>query len=63
VDLTADDNEEEMPEAPATPSPHVSDNEDDGQMETDNEEDLLASPSHNRDRDNSNSDDDGFQHV
>jgi len=55
VDLTADANtkEEELDEAPATPSPNVSDSERD--METDEEADLLASPGAA-----SSSDDDGY---
>jgi len=53
VDLT-EDNDEEMLDTPASPSPHVSEYE----METDEEEELLASPAH---RDNNSSDsDDGF---
>jgi len=47
-----------MDEAPVTPSPNVSDGDDN--MDTDEEEDLLAN--HGRDR-NSSSDEDGFQHV
>jgi len=43
-----------MDDAPASPSPNVSDNE----METDEEADLLASPCNS-----SSSDDDGFPHV
>jgi len=39
VDLTADTEEEDMGEAPATPPPNVSDSD----METDEEADLLAS--------------------
>jgi len=39
VDLTAD-TEKDMDEAPATPPPNVSDSE--GDMDTDEEEDLLA---------------------
>jgi len=56
VDLTADADTEdkEIIDAPATPSPHVSD------METDEEVDLLASPGKNSSNDSS---DDGFQHV
>jgi len=51
VDLTADVEDEEMVDAPASPSPHVSD------METDEKADRLASPG------SSDSDSDGFQHV
>jgi len=39
VDLTADNEVEEMEEAPATPSPNVSDG---SNMDTDEEEDILA---------------------
>jgi len=46
-----------MDEAPATPSPNVSNGD---EMDTDDEEDLLAY--HGMDRDHS-SDEDGFQHV
>jgi len=52
VDFTADADDEEMIDAPASPSPHVSD------METDEEADLLAFPG-----DSSSDSDDGFQHV
>jgi len=60
VDLTADaDTEEEnMDEAPATSSPHVSDGD---EMDTDDEEDLLAY--HGMDRNHSSSNEDGFQHM
>jgi len=55
--LTEDD--EEMMEAPATPPPHVSD----GEMETEEEDDLLHYGI-GRDRNsNDDSDEDGFQHV
>jgi len=56
VDLTADADteDEEMIDAPASPSPHVSD------MKTDEEADLLAYPGSNSSDDSS---DDGFQHV
>jgi len=58
VDLTADaDTEEEnMDEAPATLSPNVSDGD---EMDTDDEEDLLAYHG----MEHSSSDEDGFQHV
>jgi len=46
-----------MDEAPATPSPKVSDGDDN--MDTDDEEDLLAYHG----MDHSSSDEDGFQHV
>jgi len=60
VDLTADADEEEenMDKAPATPSPNVSNGD---EMDTDDEEDLL--PYHGMDHDHSSSDEDGFQHV
>jgi len=59
VDLTNDD--EEMMETPASPSPYVSE---DSEMETDEERDLLASPSTRRTPDSSEENsDDGFQHV
>jgi len=60
VDLTADtDTEEEgMDEAPATPSPNVSDG---SNMDTDEEEDLLAYTGEGRD--GADSSDDGFEHV
>jgi len=58
VDLTAD-TEEDMDEAPATPPPNVSDSE--GDMDTDEEEDILAY--HGLDRDGDDSSDDGFQRV
>jgi len=48
-----------MDTAPATPFPIVSEDEDD-EMETDEEADLLASPSKDGDSEDS---DDGFQHV
>jgi len=54
VDLTT--KEEEMEDTPASPSPNVSDDE----MDTDEEEDLLAYHGLNCD---SSSDEDGFQHV
>jgi len=46
----------EMDDAPASPSPNVSEDE----MDTDKEEDLLAYHGLHRD---SSSDEDGFQHV
>jgi len=46
-----------MDEAPASPSPKVSENE----MDTDEEEELLAY--HGLDRHDSSSDEDGFQYV
>jgi len=58
VDFTAD-TEEEMDEVPVTPSPNVSDG---SEMETGDEEDLLAYTGEGRDGDDS-SDEDGFQHV
>jgi len=58
VDLTADTEEDEMDTAPATPPPTVSDGEEDDEVETDEEGNLLASPSHN-----SSDSVDGFQHV
>jgi len=42
VDLTTDADEEEMDEAPATPFPNVSADGSSEEMETDEEEDLLA---------------------
>jgi len=49
-------------ETPTTPSPHVSDNEsDEEEMETGEEEDLLASPGHRHH--DSSEDRDGFQHI
>jgi len=57
VDLTAEE-DEEMDDSPASPSPNVS--EDD--MDTDEEEDLLVYNGINRDQD-SGSNEDGFQHV
>jgi len=61
VDLTADADteEEDMDEAPATPPPNVSD----GDMETGDEDDLLAYTGEGRDNATSSSNDDGFQHV
>jgi len=62
VDLTADADteEEEMEEAPATPSPNVSD--DGSTMDTDEEEDILRY--HSLDRDGAaSSSDDGFEHI
>jgi len=47
-----------MDDTPATPSSHVSGDSDD--MDTDDEDDLLAYRNMNRD---SSSDEDGFQHV
>jgi len=60
VDLVADADteEEEMDEAPATPSPNVSD--DRSTMDTDEKEDILAY--HGLDCADS-SDEDGFQQV
>jgi len=60
VDLTADADreEEEMEEAPATPSFNVSD--DGSTMDTDKEEDILAY--HGLDRAASSSED-GFEHI
>jgi len=59
VDLTADADteDEQMDDALATPSPNVSDDD----MATDEEEDLLAY--HGMDRNDSSSNEDGFQHV
>jgi len=59
VDLT-EDTDEEMPHAPATPPPQVSDGEVD--ME---EEDNLLSYGIGQDHadNNDSSDEDGFQHV
>jgi len=61
VDLTADTDEddEEMDSTLATPPPNISDDSE-GNMDTDEEEDLLAYHGLNRD---SSSDEDGFQHV
>jgi len=61
VDLIADADteEEEMEEAPTTPSPNVSDGSD---METDEEAELLAYTGEGRDGPASSSDD-GFEHV
>jgi len=58
VDLTEDD--DEMGEAPATPPPKVSGDED--QMDTAEEDDLLHYGI-GRDHHDSSSDEDGFQHV
>jgi len=60
VDLTADaDTEKEgMDEAPAAPSPNVSDG---SNMDTDEEEDILTY--HGLDRDGADSSDDGIEHV
>jgi len=58
VDLTAD-TEKDMDEAPASTSPNVSDG---SNMDTDEEEDLLAYQGIDRNNDSS-SDQDGFQHV
>jgi len=57
VDLTESD--EEMLQAPATPPPHVSGDED---MDVPEEDELLHYGI-GRDHDNSDSDEDGFQHV
>jgi len=58
VDLTTDADEEEMDDAPATPSPNVSDDgSGEDSMETDEEEDLLAYTGEGRDGA------DGFEHV
>jgi len=56
VDLTEED--DEMEHTPDSPSLTVS--TDDGNMDTDDEKDLLAYRNMNRDSD---SDEDGFQHV
>jgi len=56
VDLTADT--EEMDEAPATPFPNVSDG---SEMETDEEDYLLAYTGEGCD--GADSSDDGFEHV
>jgi len=63
VDLTAgaDTEEEEMDEAPATPPPNVSDSE--GDMDTDEEDDILAYHGLDRADTDDSSDEDGFQHV
>jgi len=53
VNLTVED--EDMDDTPASPSPNVSDD-----MDTDEEEDLLAYHGLQYD---SSSDEDGFQHV
>jgi len=58
VDLTAN-TEEEMDEAPATPSPNVSDG---SEMETGDEDDLLAYTGEGRGIADS-SEKDRFQHV
>jgi len=58
VDLTAD----EMDDAPATPPPNVSTDGSGEEMETDEEDDILAY--HGLDRGGADSsDEDGFQHV
>jgi len=57
VDLTTEE-DDNMDDAPASPSPNVSDGDDN--MDTDEEEDLLAYQGMSRDSD---SDKDGFQHV
>jgi len=59
VDLTEED--DEMDDTPAFPSPHVSGDSDSDDMDTDGEEDLLAY--HGLNRDDSDSDEEGFQHV
>jgi len=59
VDLTTEE-DEEMGEAPATPPPNISDDSDQ-EMATDDEDDLLHYGI-GRDHD-SDSDEDGFQHV
>jgi len=56
VDLTED---EEMEDTPASPPPNVTDDSD-ANMDTDEEEDLLAYRNLNR---GDSSDEDGFQHV
>jgi len=61
VDLTAD--EEEMDDAPATPPPNVSTDGSGEEMETDDEEDLLAYTGEGRDSAASSSDEDGFQRL
>jgi len=58
VDLTEEDYKAMM-DAPASPPPNVSDDSD-ANMDTDEEEDLLAYHGMSRD---SSSDEDGFQHV
>jgi len=60
VDLTAEE-DEEMDDAPATPPPNVSDS-DREEMETGDEDDLLAYTGEGHGGDDS-SEDDGFQHV
>jgi len=60
VDLTADTEEEDMDEAPATPPPNLSDS--DGDMETGDEDNLLAYTGEGCGGTDS-SDEDGFQHV
>jgi len=59
VDLTEED--DEPMDTPASPPPNVSDDSD-ASMDTNGEEDLLANYGINRDHD-SDSDEDGFQHV
>jgi len=62
VDLTAAaDTEEDMDEAPATPSPNVSE-DGSSEMETDEEAELLAHTGEGRDGAASSSDD-GFEHI
>jgi len=61
VDLTTDADEEEMDDAPATLPPKVSTDGSGEEMETDEEEDLLAYTGEGRD--GADSSDDGFEHA
>jgi len=58
VDLTIEEEDDNMDDSPASPSPNVSDGDD--SMNFDEEEDLLVYHGLNRD---TSSDEDGFQHV
>jgi len=61
VDLTADADEEDLDEAPATPSPNVSEDDSSAEMQTDEEEDILGY--HGLGHDGDSSSDDGFGHI
>jgi len=60
VDLTADSDEEGMDEAPATPSPKVSEDDSSAEMHTEDEDALLYT---GQGQQNDSSSDDVFKHI
>jgi len=61
VDLTADADEEDMDEAPATPYPNVSKDGSSAEIQTDEEEDIRGC--HGLGHDGDGSSDVGFEHI